>query len=97
MHSDLTDLRLFLHVAGAGSVTVGAAHSGLALAPASARVRDMEAQAGVVFLERDRRGVRPAPTGRALLHHARTVTRLDGQRRCQACHSNERMTTVLHE
>ncbi len=73
MHFDLTDLRLFLHVAEAGSITAGAVRSGLALASASARVRGMEEQAGVALLERDRRGVRPTPAGRALLHHARAV------------------------
>lgn len=73
MHFDLTDLRLFLHVAEAGSITGGAVRSGLALASASARVRGMEEQAGIAFLERDRRGVRPTPAGQALLHHARTV------------------------
>ncbi len=73
MHFDLTDLRLFLHVAEAGSITAGAARSGLALASASTRVRDMEAQAGVALLDRDRRGVRLTPAGRALLHHARLV------------------------
>ena len=74
MHFDLTDLRLFLHVAEAGSITAGAARSGLALASASARVQGMEAQAGVALLERGRRGVEPTPAGRALLHHARLVT-----------------------
>ncbi len=74
MHFDLTDLRLFLHVAEAGSITAGAARSGLALASASARVRGMEAQAGVPLLERGRRGVVPTPAGRTLLHHARVMT-----------------------
>jgi DNA-binding transcriptional LysR family regulator len=74
MHFDLTDLRLFLHVAEAGSITAGAARSGLALASASARVRGMEEQVGVPLLERGRRGVEPTPAGRALLHHARLVT-----------------------
>jgi DNA-binding transcriptional LysR family regulator len=74
MHFDLIDLRLFLHVAEAGSITAGAAHSGLALASASARVRGMEEQAGVPLLERGRRGVEPTPAGRTLLHHARLVT-----------------------
>ncbi|MBV9654689.1 MAG: LysR family transcriptional regulator [Acetobacteraceae bacterium] len=74
MHFDLTDLRLFLHVAEAGSITAGAARSGLALASASARVQGMEAQAGIALLERGRRGVEPTPAGRALLHHARLVT-----------------------
>jgi DNA-binding transcriptional LysR family regulator len=74
MHFDLTDLRLFLHVVEAGSITAGAARSGLALASASARVRGMEEQVGVPLLERGRRGVEPTPAGRALLHHARLVT-----------------------
>jgi DNA-binding transcriptional LysR family regulator len=38
MHFDLVDLRLFLHVAEAGSITAGAEHAGLSLASASARV-----------------------------------------------------------
>ncbi|CAH2600617.1 Transcriptional regulator [Rhodovastum atsumiense] len=73
MHFDLTDLRLFLYVADAGSITAGSVRAGLALASASARVRGMEAQVGVALLERGRRGVRPTPAGRALLHHARLV------------------------
>ena len=73
MDFDLTDLRLFLHVGEAGSITAGAARSGLALASASARIQGMEAQAGVALLERGRRGVEPTPAGRALLHHARLV------------------------
>ena len=74
MHFDLTDLRLFLHVAEAGSITAGAERSGLALASASARIRGMEKQAGVPLLDRGRRGVEPTPAGRALLRHARLVT-----------------------
>ena len=73
MHFDFADLRLFLHVADTGSITAGAARSGLALASASARVRGMEQQAGVVLLERRPRGVQPTPAGRTLLHHARLV------------------------
>lgn len=74
MHFDLTDLRLFLLVAEAGSITAGAARAGLALASASARVRGMEEQAGLPLLERGRRGVEPTPAGRVLLRHARLVT-----------------------
>lgn len=73
MHFDLTDLRLFLHVAEAGSITAGAARSSITLASASARVRGMEEQAGVPLLERGRRGVELTPAGRTLLHHARQV------------------------
>ena len=43
---DLTDLRLFLNVAEAASITGGAERSGLALASASARIRGMEADFG---------------------------------------------------
>lgn len=73
MRFDLTDLRLFLHVAEAGSITGGAERTHLALASASARIRGMEEELGVPLLERERRGVRPTPAGRALVHHARTV------------------------
>lgn len=45
MHFDLTDLRLFLHVVEAGSITAGVSRAGLALASASTRVRGMEEQA----------------------------------------------------
>ena len=74
MHFDLTDLRLFLHIVEAGSITGGAARAGLALASASARVRGMEGQAGVPLLERTRRGINPTQAGFALLRHARLVT-----------------------
>lgn len=73
MHLGLADLRLFRHVAEAGSITAGAARAGLALASASARVRGMEAQAGIALLERHRRGVVLTPAGEALLGHARLV------------------------
>ena len=74
MHFDLTDLRLFLHIREAGSITGGASLAGLALASASARVRGMEDQAGVPLLRRARRGVEPTQAGVALLRHARLVT-----------------------
>ncbi len=73
MHFDLTDLRLFVHVAEAASITHGADRAHMALASASARIRGMEAALGVAVLERGRRGVQLTPAGRALLHHARLV------------------------
>ena len=73
MHFDLTDLRLFLHVAETGSITHGAERAHLALASASARIRGMEDALGVDLLERGRRGARPTPAGEALAHHARVV------------------------
>lgn len=73
MHFDFVDLRLFVAVADAGSITAGAASAALSLAAASARLRQLEDQAGVLLLERGRRGVIPTPAGRALLRHARRL------------------------
>jgi DNA-binding transcriptional LysR family regulator len=74
MNFDLTDLRLFVHVAEAGSITAGAARAGLALASASSRVQGMEAQAGVALLSRRWRGIELTQAGEVLLRHARAVT-----------------------
>jgi molybdate transport repressor ModE-like protein len=71
---DLIDLRLFLHVAEAASITHGATRANMALASASERIRDMEKALGAPLLERKRRGVRLTPVGSALVHHARIVT-----------------------
>lgn len=73
MRFDLTDLRLFLAVAEAGSLTAGAARANMALASASERVRAMEEFASVALLERLHRGVGLTPAGRALAHHARLI------------------------
>lgn len=75
MRFDLTDLRLFIHVAESGSITQGADRAHMALASASARIRGMEAVLGTALLERGRRGVRPTPAGHTLVHHARAVIR----------------------
>lgn len=73
MRFDLTDLRLFVHVAETGSITAGAGRAHLALASASERVRAMETYAGAALVERQHRGVSLTPAGRALLHHAREI------------------------
>jgi DNA-binding transcriptional LysR family regulator len=73
MRFDLPDLRLFLHVVDAGSITHGAARAHLALAAASTRIRNMEAALGTALLHRERQGVQPTPAGRTLLHHARVL------------------------
>lgn len=70
---DVTDLKLFVRVVEAGSITQGAAQANMALGAASARVRGMEDQVGVTLLIRDRLGVRTTPAGRALVQHARIV------------------------
>lgn len=73
MRFDLTDLRLFLAVVDAGSITHGASDAGLSLPAASERLRDMEAAGEVMLLERGRRGVTTTEAGEALAHHARTI------------------------
>ncbi|HEX7012067.1 MAG TPA: LysR family transcriptional regulator [Steroidobacteraceae bacterium] len=75
MRFDLTDLKLFLHVAEAGSITAGAERMHLAVAAASTRIRNMEVELGTPLLTRDRHGVEPTPAGRTLIHHARLLMR----------------------
>jgi DNA-binding transcriptional LysR family regulator len=73
MRFDWTDLQLFVHACDAGSMTAAADRSHLTLAAASARLRGMEAQAGVALLRRHSRGVKPTSAGEALLRHAHAV------------------------
>ncbi|MDP9901513.1 LysR family transcriptional regulator [Variovorax ginsengisoli] len=73
MRFDLTDLRVFLCVVEAGSLTAGAQRAHMTLASASQRVRAMEDLLGHPLLQRHAQGVRPTEAGRTLLHHARTV------------------------
>lgn len=73
MHFDLTDLRLFVQVAESKSLTKGAERSHLSLPAVSARVKEMEKQAGVRLLYRAPRGVALTPAGQSLLQHARIL------------------------
>ncbi len=73
MRFDLTDLRLFVHIVEAGTITGGAERSHITLASASQRVLGMEDALGSPLLLRERLGVRPTEAGRTLLHHARLV------------------------
>jgi molybdate transport repressor ModE-like protein len=73
MRFDLVDLRLFLFVVDAASITHGATRAGMALASASERIRAMEESFGAPLLERHRRGVGATPAGAALVHHAQLV------------------------
>ncbi len=68
---DMVDLRLFVHVVEAGSITAGAERCHLSLASASARVQGMESTLGTPLLERSRRGVAPTAAGQVLFQHAR--------------------------
>jgi len=79
MRIDLVDLRLFLNVCDAASITHGAERANLALASASARIRGMEERLGVALLTRKRRGVELTAAGRGLAEHARIVlAQIDG-------------------
>ena len=73
MRFDLVDLRLFVAVAEARSITHGAVSANLALASASERIRGLEDALGVVLLKRGRRGVVLTAAGESLLGHARVV------------------------
>lgn len=75
MDFDLTDLRLFVLTADEGNLTRAAAGRHLSLAASSARIKALEAQAGLPLLYRGARGVRLTPAGEAFLHHARGVLR----------------------
>lgn len=75
MRFDMTDLRLFLHIVEAGSITAGADRANLALAAASTRIRGMEDELGAPLLERMRHGIEPTAAGRTLVQYARTILR----------------------
>ena len=78
MRYDLLDLRLFLHVVEARSITLGAERSHLALPSASARIKALEDSLGALLLVRHARGVRPTLAGLTLERHARAILqRLD--------------------
>ena len=73
MRLDVSDLRLFLMIVEAGSITHGAAAANLSTGAASERLKEMEAAVGVALLTRTRRGVSPTIAGETLVHHARIV------------------------
>jgi len=75
MHFDLADLKLFIHVAEAPSLTQGARRAHLSLAAASTRIKSLETQLEARLLYRNSRGVELTPAGRRLLEHARQVMR----------------------
>ena len=81
MRMDIADLRLFLAIAEAGSITAGAAQANLALASASERLRTIEADAGTALLNRHPRGVSLTEAGAALAHHARLILQQQAQLR----------------
>lgn len=75
MHFDLADLRLFIHVAEASSLTGGARRAHLSTAAASTRIKSFEGQLGSRLFYRESQGVELTPAGERLLIHARAIMR----------------------
>ena len=75
MHFDLPDLRLFIHVAEARSLTGGAQRAHLSTAAASTRMKALEGQLGSRLFYRSSQGVELTPAGERLLRHARAILR----------------------
>ncbi|NLS00480.1 LysR family transcriptional regulator [Rhizobium sp. P38BS-XIX] len=95
MRFDIVDLRLFLAVVNAGSITHGATAVGISLPSASERLRAMEMASGVKLLERGRRGVSPTNAGEALAHHAMVVQRQMAQMRSELDEHAKGLRTVI--
>lgn len=70
---DFVDLRLFLNVVHARSLTRGADMSALSLPAASMRIKKLEEDFGTPLLRRDKRGTTPLPAGEALAVRARLM------------------------
>jgi DNA-binding transcriptional LysR family regulator len=73
LHFDLTDLRLLVAIADAGSLSRAAAAFPLALSAASNRLRLLEHRLEVGLFHRHADGMTPTPAGRIALDHARRV------------------------
>jgi DNA-binding transcriptional LysR family regulator len=95
MRFDFVDLRLFLAVVDAGSITHGATAVGLSLPAASERLRAMETASGVKLLDRGRRGVSPTDAGEALAHHAGLVQRQMTQMRGELDEHAKGLRTII--
>ncbi|MGI9574907.1 LysR substrate-binding domain-containing protein [Alloalcanivorax xenomutans] len=67
---DLVDLRLFINIAEANSLTRGAERSCLSLAAASMRIKNLEDAIGTRLLNRASQGVTLTPAGQAMLRNA---------------------------
>jgi len=72
-HFDLPDIKLFVNIAEANSLTRGAERSHMSLPAASIRIKNLEEGLGVKLLYRTSLGVTLTPPGQAFMHHARLV------------------------
>lgn len=73
VRADPQDLRLFLALFEAGSITAASQRVHLSLAAASGRLQALEASVGTPLFDRSRRGVSPTPAGQVFARHARAV------------------------
>ena len=72
-HFDLPDIKLFVNIAEANSLTRGAERSPMSLPAASIRIKNLEEGLGAKLLYRTSQGVTLTPPGQAFMHHARLV------------------------
>ena len=72
-HFDLPDIKLFVNIEEANSLTRGAERSHMSLPAASIRIKNLEEGLGVKLLYRTSQGVTLTPPGQAFMHHARLV------------------------
>ena len=72
-HFDLPDIKLFVNIAEANSLTRGAERSHMSLPAASIRIKNLEEGLGIKLLYRTSQGVTLTPPGQAFMHHARRV------------------------
>lgn len=75
MSLNLIDLRLFVHISEAPSLTQGARRAHISTAAASARIQQLEARLGKQLFYRSTRGMETTRAGQRLLTHARRVLR----------------------
>jgi len=75
VHFDLTDLRLFLHLAECRNLTRGASAASLSPAAASSRLKALEGQLNARLFYRDSKGLSLTHAGEMLQRHARAVLR----------------------
>lgn len=73
MRLDLSDLKLVVCIADAGSITHGARHASLAVGSASERLKSVEEDTGVKLFFRHPRGVSLTEAGEILVRHAREI------------------------
>lgn len=73
---DLTQLRTFIAIHDAGSVSAAAGQIFLSQSTVSEQLKKLEDRAGQPLLVRSRKGVRPTPAGTRLLGYARQIMAL---------------------